>query len=168
MRLLAYLYILALSVQPALADWISQGANDANATGLWIGAPPQPGINCPTGTVFCLWVPNNNDLLLSDYQISSQGQQIYMPPKAPAPVEPPNPTAALMAIQSDSTIPAASQIPLGTYGWLLLQYPNGAAGVRAFWAGLKQAFAGSWLTPAVAAAVEADAAKGNITLNPGN
>lgn len=82
------LIALLLAAQPALAGditYIIQQPSDMVATRQWYapgkGEPPvpQPGVNCPDGSHWCIWKPVGGDLTLSNYRIDDKNQQIYAP-----------------------------------------------------------------------------------------
>lgn len=83
--------VVALLIgSPAFADYITQGPTDSNATGLQ-NATPNPGVDCPAGTRFCVWAPVSGDTTLSRYSIDSGNNQVYTPyspPSYPAPADP--------------------------------------------------------------------------------
>lgn len=86
-------WIIAISIwaigQPVFAtDYLLQQPNDPNATGLWKGRRPVPGVDCPIGSRVCEWVVQKNDTYIAHYSIDENGNQQFSDEPPPVVIPP--------------------------------------------------------------------------------
>lgn len=175
-KFLVALSFVLLAQQTALADtYITQGPSDSNATGMQ-NTQPQPGVDCPIGTRFCVWTMQSGDTYIGRYSIDAGGNQTY----TPMPLVPSNysiddagrllykgaliPDAAgfKRALNADPNIPDLAKVQLTPYIVLVDSYATDPEGTKAAWARVKKVLN---LDPTIAGGIEAYAAAYGMPLN---
>lgn len=164
-----------LLAQPAFAtDYLIQYPGYINATEIRLTSPPpQPGIDCEAGSNWAQWVPVNADFDIHNYAVNTDHTLTYSQP-VPRPLTPqPNPSAAILAIQSELVIRALTpnqRINLAPFTSLLNDAQTNLSGIQQTWSDMLATYGPNglspqpWLTQEIVTAVQNDCMANRIPL----